>query len=80
MTEQRDGGVLFKVRKKLSEKGPDWESAEDGIRMGDQVFRLVMWERTSKNGATFFSVKLEPWKPRAQKPERGVDLGDEIPF
>lgn len=63
MSDQpREGGALFKQREKRSEKAPDWKGdvTMDGIKYG-----IAAWERKTRNGDTFLSVKLEPFRERA---------------
>ena len=67
---QNDRGNLFKNKKKKNpeeiitlspvekdknDKKPDWSGK---LKMNEQEFWLSAWEKTTKNGETFFSVSL----------------------
>ncbi len=84
MSETREGGALFKQRDKRSDKAPDWKGdvTYNGVKMG-----IAAWERTTRNGDTFLSVKLEPYREKTDAPARQPDrpaaprtLDDEVPF
>lgn len=94
MSDTQDGGIIFKVRKKHSESGPDWESSDRGFYVDGVKMRLALWERVDKNGNTFFTGKVSPFRERApdqterhqrrEEPRRDdtrpVQETDEIPF
>jgi hypothetical protein len=70
VSDQREGGVLFKVRNKSHPKGPDWKGdvTYNGVKHG-----IAAWERPTKNGGTFLSVKLEEF--REQRTDDGQGRG-----
>jgi len=92
MTDTREGGALFKARDKRSDKAPDWKGdvTYNGVKMG-----IAAWERTTRNGDVFLSVKLEPYREKtgaapasgragvvntAPPPAKHALIDDEIPF
>ena len=86
---KNDNGNLFKNDRKKSENSPDWSGK---LKLNDQEFYLSAWEKKTKKGDTFFSVKLGKMVP-AQLSQHSIDKGngyapkdkndfvdDEIPF
>ncbi len=50
-----DNGNLFLNKKKKSENSPDWSGK---MKLNGQEFYLSAWEKKTKNGEVFYSVKL----------------------
>lgn len=69
---RNDNGNLFKNDRKKSESSPDWSGK---IKLNDQEFYLSAWEKKTKKGDTFFSVRLGKMVP-AQPSQHSIDKGN----
>jgi len=67
-----DNGNLFLNKKKKNENSPDWSGR---LRLNGQEFWLSAWEKKTKGGDTFYSVKLGGMVP-AQPTEHTIDKGN----
>jgi hypothetical protein len=68
---QDDNGNLFKNKKK-SENSPDWSGK---IKLNSQLFYLSAWEKKTKTGDVFFSVRLGKMVP-AEPSQHSIDKGN----
>jgi len=72
-------GVLFGVKEKRHEKGPDFEGfyiVDEELKPGDQI-KLSSWKKTSAYGE-FFTLRVNRYQP---KPPREVGFDDDsVPF
>lgn len=67
-----DNGNLFQNKKKKKESSPDWSGK---IKLNGQEFYLSAWEKKTKAGDLFFSVKLGQMVP-AQPTSHSIDKGN----
>ena len=91
MNDPQDGGVVFKVKTKTSDRQPDWKSSDTGFYVNGEKMELVLWERVDKRGQTYFTGKVSPFRerptadrrqeqPRRDDPQRDMVDNSEIPF
>ena len=85
---QDDNGNLF-LNKKKNDNSPDWSGK---MKLNGQVFYLSAWEKKTKAGDTFYSVrlgKMVPAEPTGHSIDKGNafapadkkdNMDDEIPF
>ena len=69
-------GVLFRVRDKQNEKGPDLKG---GLNLDGVEYELAVWERESKRGQPYFSISISLPRDQVANAERPADDAD-IPF
>ncbi len=69
-------GVLFRVRDKQSEKGPDLKG---GLNLDGVEYELAVWERESKRRQPYFSISISLPRDQVANAERPADDAD-IPF
>lgn len=67
-----DNGNLFVNKKKKSENSPDWSGK---MRLNGQEFYLSAWEKKTKSGDVFYSVKLGKMVP-AEPTGHSIDKGN----
>lgn len=67
-----DNGNLFLNKKKKSENSPDWSGK---IKLNSQEFYLSAWEKKTKAGDVFYSVKLGKMVP-AEPTGHSIDKGN----
>lgn len=60
--DNNNKGVLFVNKGKKSEKHPDYDGK---INVEGKDWAIAGWKRTSKNGATFLSLKVS--EPRVEE-------------
>jgi hypothetical protein len=70
-------GVLFRVRDKQSEKGPDLKG---GLNLDGVEYELAVWERESKRGQPYFSISISLPRDQAPVTERPPQDDGDIPF
>jgi hypothetical protein len=68
---QDDNGNLFQNKKK-GENSPDWSGK---IKLNSQLFYLSAWEKKTKTGDVFFSVRLGKMVP-AEPSQHSIDKGN----
>jgi hypothetical protein len=69
-----DNGNLFLNKKKKSENSPDWSGK---MRLNGQEFWLSAWEKKTKNGEVFYSVKLGNMVPaQPTMSQHSIDKGN----
>jgi len=68
---QDDRGNLF-LNKKKGENSPDWSGK---IKLNSQLFYLSAWEKKTKTGDVFFSVRLGKMVP-AEPTQHSIDKGN----
>lgn len=64
-------GRLFANKKKTSEMHPDFTGTfvvERGYAAGEKI-QFGMWEKITKHGATFFSLRESNFTPTKREPE-----------
>jgi type IV secretory pathway TrbL component len=86
--EEKDGDfVLFKAKIRKSEKSPHYKGT---ILKGGVKHDFLMWEKTSKNGVSYYSGKIgdvaQPPQSNAkpqmeqQRQAQSNNMDDEIPW
>jgi uncharacterized protein (DUF736 family) len=82
-----NSGNLFNVPTKAHAEAPDYRGeiklAMDGLEIEDgyAIIKIAGWKSKSKtSGNTYLSLKVDQWKPTAQKPQPKKEEDDDIPF
>jgi hypothetical protein len=63
---QRDGGALFRNKNKAGEKHPDWKG---DITVAGVKYDLAGWEKTTRNGDVFISIRPSEYRERQPRQE-----------
>ena len=57
--------IIFRNKKKASDKHPDWRGEID---VKGERFEISLWESTVKSGETYFSGSIQPPYQKAEPP------------
>ena len=80
--EKQNKGAIFKNENKSNEKHPDYRGK---INWGGTEIEVSMWVNKSKEGKSYFSVRLqEPYKKMENTSDKmrnaPLELDDDLPF
>jgi hypothetical protein len=79
MYNNENKGALFRVKKKKTEKSPDYSGK---LNINGSDYSLSGWVRESQKGEKFFALAVKPAEPVKEEHESEdvQPIGDDIPF